>query len=55
MHQIAARSAIRPVLIQSDPNLVETVKGRAKIERMVWDIVKSLDQEGLRFVTTKEN
>ena len=55
MHQLAARSAIRPVLMQSHPNLVETVAGRAKIERMVWDIMKSLDQGGLRFVSAKEN
>jgi hypothetical protein len=51
MHAIAARTAIRPVLMK----LVQTVEGRAKIERMVWDIMKSIDQEGLRFVSAKEN
>ena len=55
MHQIAACTAIRPVLIKLNPNLIETVEGRAKIERMVWDIMKSLDQGGLRFVSAKEN
>jgi hypothetical protein len=55
MHAIAARTAIRPVLMKLHPNLVQTVEGRAKIERMVWDIMKSIDQEGLRFVSAKEN
>ena len=55
MHQLAAHSAIRPVLAQLHPNLVETIAGRAKIEKMAWDILKSLDQGGLRFVSTKEN
>ena len=55
MHQIAACTAIRPVLIKLNPNLIETVEGRAKIERMVWDIMKSLDQGGLRFVSAKKN
>jgi hypothetical protein len=43
MHQIAACTANRPVLIKLNPNLVETFEGRAKIERMVWDIMRSLD------------
>ena len=43
------------VLIKLHPNLVETVEGRAKIERMVWDIMKSLDQGGLPFVSAKKN
>ncbi|MGA7196646.1 hypothetical protein [Roseiarcus sp.] len=47
MHQIAACTAIRPVLIKLNPNLVETVEGRAKID--------SLDQGGLRFVSAKNN
>ena len=55
MHAIAARTAIRPVLMKLHPNLVQTVEGRAKIERTVWDIMKSIDQEGLRFVSAKEN
>ena len=55
MHQIAACTAIRPVLIKLNPNLVETVEGRAKIEKMVWDIMKSFDQGGLRFVSAKNN
>jgi hypothetical protein len=55
MHAIAARTAIRPVLMKMRSNLVETVKGRAKIERMVWDITKSLDEGGMCFVSAKEN
>jgi hypothetical protein len=55
MHQIAACTAIRPVLIKLHPNLIGTVKGRAEIERMVWDIMKSLDKGGLRFVSAKED
>ena len=55
MHAIAARTAIRPILMKLHPNLVQTVEGRAKIERMVWDIMKSIDQEGLRFVSAKDN
>jgi hypothetical protein len=55
MHQIAARTAIRPVLVKFHPNLVGTVAGRAKIESMVWDIMESLDRGGLRFVSTKAN
>ncbi len=53
MHAIAARTAIRPVLTKLHPNLVQTVEGRAKIERMVWDIMKSIDQEGLRLEARK--
>ena len=33
----------------------ETVEGRTKIANMVRDIMKSLDEEGLRFVSAKEN
>ena len=55
MHQIAACTAIRPVLIKLNPNLVEAVEGRAKIEKMVWDIMNSLDEGGLRFVSAKNN
>ena len=54
MHQIAACTAIRPVLMKLFPDLVDTIEGRAKIERSVWDIVRSIDQEGLRFVDSKE-
>jgi hypothetical protein len=55
VHQIAACAAIRPVLMQLFPELVDTIEGRAKIERSVWDIMKSIDEEGLRFVDSKEN
>ncbi len=55
MHAIAARAAIRPVLIKLHPNMVQTVEGREKIERIVWDIMKSLDEGGLRFVNAQEN
>ena len=54
MHQIAAREAIRPVLTRLFPELVDTVEGRAKIERSVWDILKSIDESGLRFVDSLE-
>lgn len=36
----------RPVLKKLHPNLVETVVGRAKIESMVGDIMKSLNEGG---------
>ncbi len=55
MHAIAARAAIRPVLMKLHPDLVQTVEGRAKIERIVWDIMKSLDEGSLRFVSAEEN
>jgi len=55
MHAIAARAAIRPVLMKLHPNLVQTIEGRVKIERIVWDIMKSLDEGGLRFVSAQEN
>jgi hypothetical protein len=55
MHQIAACTAIRPVLMKLFPELVDTIEGRAKIERTVWDIVKSIDEEGLRFVDSQES
>ena len=50
MHQIAARNAIRPVLTQLFPELVDTIERHAKIEKLVWGIVKSIDESGLRFV-----
>ena len=35
------------------PDLAETVEGRTKIANMVRDIMKSLDEDGLRFVSAK--
>ena len=55
MHQNAAFSAIRRALMRLLPDLAETVEGRTKIANMVQDIMKSLDEEGLRFVSAKEN
>ena len=55
MHQSAAFSAIRRALIRLLPDLAETVEGRTKIANMVRDILKSLDEEGLRFVSAQEN
>ena len=55
MHAIAARAAIRPVLMKLHPDLVQTVEGRGKIEKIVWDIMKSLDERGLRLVSAQEN
>jgi hypothetical protein len=37
------------------PELVDTIEGRAKIERSVWEIMKSIDEKGLRFVDSKEH
>ena len=55
MHQDAAFSAIRRALMRLLPDLAETVEGRTKIANMVRDIMKSIDEEGLRFVSAKEN
>ena len=55
MHQDAAFAAIRRALMRLLPDLAETVEGHTKIANMVRDIMKSLDEEGLRFVSAKEN
>jgi hypothetical protein len=58
MHQSVAFSAIRRALMRLLPDLAETaetVEGRTKIANMVRDIMKSLDEEGLRFVSAQEN
>ena len=59
MHQSVAFSAIRRALMRLLPDLVsqtaETVEGRTKIANMVRDIMKSLDEEGLGFVSAQEN
>ncbi len=51
MHQNAAFSAIHSALVRLLPDLAETVECRTKIANMVRDIMKSLDEEGLRFVS----
>ena len=55
MHQNAAFTAIHRALMRLLPDLAETVEGRTKIANMVRDIMKSLDEEGLRFVSAKES
>ncbi len=54
MHQIAASSAIRRALKRIFPELTDTPEGLAKIDHMVWDILKSFEEEGLRFVSERE-
>jgi hypothetical protein len=55
MHQDATFTAIHRALMRLLPDLAETVEGRTKIANMVRDILKSLDEEGLRFVSAQEN
>ena len=54
MHRNAAVSAIRRALKRLFPDLAETPEGRSKIEHMVWEIMKSFEEEGLRFVSETE-
>ncbi len=53
MHQNAAFHAIRGALLRMLPDLAETVEGRVKIERTARNIMKTLGEEGLRFVGAK--
>jgi hypothetical protein len=55
MHQNAAFTAIRRALVRLLPDLAETAEGPQKIANMVRDIMKSIDEEGLRFVSAKES
>ena len=55
MHRDAAFTAIHRALMRLLPDLAETVEGRTKIANMVRDIMKSIDEEGLRFVSAQEN
>ena len=55
MHQDAAFAAIRRALMRLLPDFAETVEGHTKIANMVRHIMKSLDEEGLRFVSAKES
>ena len=55
MHQDAAFAAIRRALLRLLPDLVETVEGHTKIANMVRDIMKSIDEEGLRFASANES
>ena len=55
MHQIAARNAIRAVLTELFPELIDTTEGCDKIERSVRGIMKSIDKSGLRFVESLED
>jgi len=36
------------------PELPETAEGLSKLEHIVWEIMKSFEEEGLRFVSSKE-
>jgi len=36
------------------PELLEATEGLSKLEHMVWEIMKSFEEEGLRFVSSKE-
>jgi hypothetical protein len=54
MHRNAAVSAIRRALKRLFPDLDETPEGRTKIEHMVREILKSIEEEGLRFVSEIE-
>jgi|SRR5690348_17284438 hypothetical protein len=51
-HKDAVFTAIHRALMRSLLDLAET-EGRTKIANMVRDIMKSLDEEGLRFVSAK--
>ena len=55
MHQNAAFTAIHRALVRLLRDLGETVEGRTEIANVVRDIMKSIDEEGLRFVSAKEN
>jgi hypothetical protein len=55
MHKNAAFSAIRRAIVRRLPELPQTPEGRVKIETLARDIMKSLDDEGLRFVSAKED
>ena len=59
MQQTRAFSAIHRALTLSAltrllPELPETAEGLSKLEHIVWEIMKSFEEEGLRFVSSKE-
>jgi hypothetical protein len=54
MQQTRAFSAIRRALTNSLPELLETSEGLSKLEHMIWEIMKAFEEEGLRFVSSKE-
>jgi hypothetical protein len=55
MHKNAAFSAIRRALVRRLPHLPQTVEGRVKIELLARDIMKSVDEEGLRFISANKD
>ncbi len=55
MHRNAAVSAIRKALVRLFPDLAESAEGHSKIENMVREIIKSIEDEGLRFVSAQED
>ena len=55
MHKNAAFSAIRRALVRRMPHLPQTVEGRVKIELLARDIMKSVDDEGLRFISANKD
>ena len=48
MQQTRAFSAIHRALTHLLPELPETAEGLSKLEHIVWDIMKSFEEEGLR-------
>lgn len=55
MHQNAAFSAFRGALVRLLPDLPDALESRVKIANMARDIVKSLEEESLGFVSAKED
>jgi len=55
MHKNAAFSGIRRALVRRLPDLPQTIEGRVKIELLARDIMKSVDDEGLRFVSANRD
>ena len=54
MQQTRAFSAIHRALTRLLPELPETAEGLSKLEHIVWEIMKSFEEEGPRFVSSKE-
>ncbi len=55
MHRNAAVAAIRKALVRLFTDLAETAEVHSKIENMVREIIKSIEDEGLRFVGAQED
>ena len=55
MHQTAVFSAIHRAVVRLLRDLAETPEGRARIEKLVREIMAELSGEGIRYVSANED